>query len=287
MSGGTVEPGVAMSRRQFLIGAGAVAAEVALLTSCTAGSSAIVSRPPATTTPLHPAPTTTPSIAVKQPLEALVPPLPRFIRAGPATQPWVALTVDDIFGTAGVNDLAALLDVAKARNVQLTFFPTGGALEAHLKANRQDVWRRALSEGHEIGNHGYTHRAFNGLSDQELRAELTNTQQMLNRVLGPDVSYTMRLARPPGGAGGFVNGGDPRIMAVLTQLGYSMVMWTIDSNNTGANLPFPYKIVNNAANGSIVLLHFTTFPVANYPGLIDRLRNERHLEPTNVSGLFG
>jgi hypothetical protein len=75
-------------------------------------------------------------------------------------------------------------------------------------------------------------------------------------------------------------------MAVLRELGYSMVMWTIDSNNTGAKLPFPYKIIDQAANGSIVLLHFTTFPVANYPGMIDRLRNERHLEPTNVSGLF-
>jgi hypothetical protein len=109
---------------------------------------------------------------------------------------------------------------------------------------------------------------------------------MLDRVLGPEMQYTMRLARPPGGAGGLGGTGDQRILAVLTQLGYSMVLWTIDSNNTGANLPFPFKIVNNAANGSIVLLHFTTFPVANYPGLIDRLRNERHLEPTNVSGLF-
>jgi hypothetical protein len=83
-----------------------------------------------------------------------------------------------------------------------------------------------------------------------------------------------------------MGGGDPRIMAVLADLGYSMVMWTIDSNNTGANLPFPFKIVDYAANGSIVLLHFTTFPIPNFPGLIDRLRNERHLEPTNVSALF-
>jgi peptidoglycan/xylan/chitin deacetylase (PgdA/CDA1 family) len=274
-----------MSRRQFLIGAGALAAEVALLTSCTAGSSAVVSRPPPTTTPSHPAPTTTPPIASKQPLEALVPHLPRYIRAGPATQPWVAITVDDIFGTAGVNDLATVLDIAKDRHVQFTFFPTGGALEGHLHAGRQDVWQRAVREGHEIGNHGYTHRAFTELSDQELRAELTNTQRMLDRVLGSDVQYRMRLARPPGGAGG-MGGGDPSIMAVLTDLGYSMVMWTIDSNNTGANNPFPFKIINNAANGSIVLLHFTTFPTANFPGLIDRLRNERHLEPTNISGLF-
>jgi peptidoglycan/xylan/chitin deacetylase (PgdA/CDA1 family) len=286
MSGGTVEPGVVMSRRKFLIGAGAVAAEVALLTSCTAGSSAIVSKPPATTTPIRSAPTTTPSIPLKQPFEALVPPVPRFIRAGPATQPWVALTVDDIFGTAGVDDLATLLDVAKAKNVQFTFFPTGGALEGHLNAGRQDVWRRAVSEGHEIGNHGYTHRAFTRLSDQELRAELTNTQQMLDRVLGPDLHYRMRLARPPGGEGGLAGNGDPRVMAVLKQLDYSMAMWTIDSNNTIGNMSYVSKIVSKAANGSIVLAHFTTLAVANFPVLVDRLRNERHLEPTNISGLF-
>jgi peptidoglycan/xylan/chitin deacetylase (PgdA/CDA1 family) len=275
-----------VSRRRFLVGAAALAAEVTVLASCSSSGSRAISKPPVTTTPLRSAPTTTPPLASKLPLEALFPPVPRFVRAGPTTRPRVALTVDDLFGVSGADNLTTLLDIAKAKNVQFTFFPTGGALETHLNAGRQDVWRRAISEGHEIGNHGYTHRAFTGFSDQELRSELTNTQQMLDRVLAPDLQYPMRLARPPGGAGGFVTGGDPRIKAVLTQLGLSMVMWTIDSNHTAGNASYLEKIVGSAANGSIVLTHFTTFAVGNFPVLIDRLRNERHLEPTNVGGLF-
>jgi hypothetical protein len=62
-------------------------------------------------------------------------------------------------------------------------------------------------------------------------------------------------------------------------------MWSIDSNGTAGNVSYTTKILANARNGSIVLAHFTTYAVANYPSLIDGLR-ARKLEPTNVSGLF-
>jgi hypothetical protein len=115
---------------------------------------------------------------------------------------------------------------------------------------------------------------------------LAGTQQLLDRVLAPDFHYTMRLVRPPGGAGGQVSGGDPRVMSVIGALGCSMVMWTIDSNNTAGDASFLAKILDNATNGSIVLTHFTTFAAPNFAPLIDRLRNEKHLAPTNITGLF-
>jgi hypothetical protein len=65
-----------------------------------------------------------------------------------------------------------------------------------------------------------------------------------------------------------------------------MVMWTIDSNNTGGDASFLAKIVDNATSGSIVLTHFTTFAAPNFAPLIDRLRNDKHLAPTNITGLF-
>jgi len=210
-------------------------------------------------------------------------PLPAFIRSGPTTRPYVGLSVDDMFGGSGADNVAALLDIAKQKNVKVTFFPTGGALAGHLATGRQGVWRRVIDEGHEIGNHSYTHANLTKLNDQQIRDELNRTQVELNRVLG--FAYSMRMMRPPGGAGGFVNGGDPRIMNVITPLGYSMVMWNIDSNGTAGNASYTTKILANAHNGSIVLAHFTTYAVGNYPALIDGLR-ARKLEPTNVSGLF-
>ena len=74
-------------------------------------------------------------------------------------------------------------------------------------------------------------------------------------------------------------------MKVITPLGYSMVMWSIDSNDTAGNASYTAKILAKAHNGSIVLTHFSTYTVGNFPALIDGLR-VRKLEPTNVSGLF-
>src|SRR5262249_20012292 len=225
-------------------------------------------------------PTSTPAVAVKEPLEALIPPLPRWFRSGPATQAKVALSVDDLFRPADADSLALLLEVGKAANVRFSLFPTGGALQTHLDAGKQDVWRRAVDEGHEIRNHTYTHRPLPSLTDAEIRSEITRTEAVLATVLGSGSSYRMRLLRPPGGAGGFVNGGDARIVNVVTSMGYSMAMWSIDSNGTAGNQSFVAKVVKNATNGSIVLAHFTTLAEPNFPALIDRLRNERHLDST-------
>ena len=123
-------------------------------------------------------------------------PLPSFIRSGPTTRPLVALSVDDIFGASGADNVAALLDIAKQKNVKFTFFPTGGALADHLAAGRQGVWRRVIDEGHEIGNHTYTHANLTKLNDQQIRDELHRAQDELNKVLG--VGYPMRMMRPRG-----------------------------------------------------------------------------------------
>jgi hypothetical protein len=93
--------------------------------------------------------------------------------------------------------------------------------------------------------------------------------------------------RPPGGAGGFVAGGDPRIMNVVSSFGYSMTMWTVDANGVKGNTAFINKALANATNGEIILVHFTEFTPAGFPTLIDRLRNEKQLEPTSVTRLFG
>jgi hypothetical protein len=46
------------------------------------------------------------------------------------------------------------------------------------------------------------------------------------------------------------------------------------------------KVMSNATNGTIVLIHFTEFTPDGISTLIDRLRNEKKLEPTSITGLF-
>jgi peptidoglycan/xylan/chitin deacetylase (PgdA/CDA1 family) len=265
---------MAVTRRRFLNGSAAAAAQLGIL--ALAGPAAAQRLPP---TP------TVPPIAARHALKRLLSPLPPWIHNGPTNRPRVAITIDDMWGTFGANNANAAMDVAKAKGVKLSFFPTGGALEEHIGLGRQAVWQRAVAEGHDIGNHTYTHTNLTKLNDDQIRGELNHTKDLLAQCLGP-VPYTMRLMRPPGGGGGFVSGGDPRIMNVVTSLGYSMAMWTVDANGAKGNTAVMNKVLSNASNGTIVLLHFTEFTPDGLPTLIDRLRNEKKLEPTSVTGLF-
>ena len=227
---------------------------------------------------------TLPPIAARRALKRLLTPLPPWIHNGPLNRARVAITIDDMWGNFGADNANAAMDVAKAKGVKLTFFPTGGAIEEHIGLGRQAVWQRAVTEGHDIGNHTYTHANLTKLNDDQIRGELNHTKDLLAQCLGP-VPYTMRMMRPPGGAGGFVTGGDPRIMNVVTSLGYSMTMWTVDANGVKGNAAFTNKVMSNASNGTIVLIHFTEFTPDGLPSLIDRLR-AKGLEPTSVTGLF-
>ena len=269
-----------LSRRAFLTAAAAAAAEAALLAGGASRAFAQPQRQPRV--PVD----TIPPLAPRDQLTALVPPLPRFIRSGPSAQPRVAITIDDMFNAANADDVANLLGVARAKRVKLTFFPTGAALQTHLASGKGDVWKRVLAEGHEIGNHTYSHTKLTKLTDAQVRDELGRTRDVLAKVLG-DTSYKMRMMRPPGGAGGYADGGDPRIQKINAEFGYSMAMWTIDSNNTAGNQSLADKMVNTAQNGSIGLFHFATFGEQFFAPMIDRLRSQRKLEPTNITGLFG
>ena len=115
----------------------------------------------------------------------LLTPLPPWIHNGPTTKPRVALTIDDMWGAFGADNASAAMDVAKAKGVKLTFFPTGGALEDHINLGRQAVWQRAIAEGHDIGNHTYTHSNLTKLTDDQIRNELGHTKDLLAQCLGP------------------------------------------------------------------------------------------------------
>jgi peptidoglycan/xylan/chitin deacetylase (PgdA/CDA1 family) len=262
------------------VGAAAATAEAALLVS---GAGPAVAR---TRRPTGPPVTTVPPLAPRDLLTALRPPLPRYFRSGPNGQPRIGVTVDDLFTPANADDLAALLDVGKAKGVKFSFFPTGGALQTHLNAGKGDVWKRVVEEGHEIGNHSYTHSNLTTLTDAQVRSELARTRDTLAQCLG-SVPYTMRMMRPPGGAGGNIDGGDARIQKINAEFGYSMAMWSIDSNGTAGHASLANKVMATAKNGSVALFHFATFPQGNFAPMIDRLRSERKLEPTNITGLFG
>lgn len=106
----------------------------------------------------------------------------------------VALTFDD---GPSPDWTPPLLDVLAEHGAHATFFVLGAAVEGN-----EQVLRRAVAEGHELGNHLFSHRDPQTLTDQELVDELTRTSALLERATGvrpfhfrpPYAGYDRRVA---------------------------------------------------------------------------------------------
>jgi len=88
----------------------------------------------------------------------------------------IALTFDD--GPAWPYT-AQILDVLAADSVHATFFVVGQNAERH-----PELVRRMWDEGHEIGNHTFTHPNLAEVSDQRAQLELNATRRVIESELG-------------------------------------------------------------------------------------------------------
>jgi len=97
----------------------------------------------------------------------------------------VALTFDD-----GPDETytPAVLDVLRKYHVPATFFLVGSQV-----MRRPQIVRRIVDEGHEIGNHTFTHPKFDEVSRLQLSAEVNATQQLIESITG----RSTLLFRPP------------------------------------------------------------------------------------------
>ena len=90
--------------------------------------------------------------------------------------PYIALTFDD-----GPNATLTpkLLDLLAARHLKATFFVVG-----QNAADHPDVLKRAVREGHEIGNHSWSHPNLGKMSDDAVRRELQKTEDAIVAAIG-------------------------------------------------------------------------------------------------------
>jgi peptidoglycan-N-acetylglucosamine deacetylase len=154
--------------------------------------------------------------------------------------PYIAMTFDD-----GPNPETTprLLDILKQRNIKATFFMIGQNAQANPK-----IVQRILAEGHEIGNHSWTHPQLSKLSDERVTEEINKTQAAIKDACG----YTPILLRPPYGA----------ITArqkdwIEKQFGLSVIIWSVDPfdwKRPGASV-IEQRILAGARPGAIVLSH--------------------------------
>ncbi len=194
----------------------------------------------------------------------------------------VAITIDD-GGTEAIN--LRTLDHLKELGVRATLFPTGKNVEAYPES-----WKRAVEEGHELGNHTYGHPFLSNLSEERVREELSGWQEAVDNVLGK--TYHTSFFRPPYGDG-FLSGQGyqrERLQPIVAEKGMFPIMWDIElvyalRNEAYTASRITEHVLNNAQGGSIVLLHFTEADIEALPQIINGLR-ERGLEPCSLRELL-
>ena len=193
-----------------------------------------------------------------------------FITRGPSAGHQVALTFDD-GPTPGVTDL--ILDALKQRQLRATFFMVGNRL-----ASAPDLARRVRAEGHEVGNHTFTHAKLNALPDGEAVREIQKTQDLMGELL----NHRPAWFRPPYGA--LRRNQVPMIQAA----GLEVVLWEVDSGDWSqpGDDPIAETVLKGTRPGSIILCHDLHRQTADaVPRVLDGLL-DRGFTFSTVSGLM-
>jgi peptidoglycan/xylan/chitin deacetylase (PgdA/CDA1 family) len=194
-----------------------------------------------------------------------------FITSGPPDADRVALTFDD-GPTPGVTDL--ILDELQRRNLHATFFMIGERI-----ATAPDLARRVLAEGHEVGNHTFTHPKLTTLADEYVDAEIQKTQDIIGEVL----NHRPAWFRPPYGA-------LRQNQAILpAQKGLGIVLWSVDPQDWAqpGEAKIAGTVLAETKPGSIILCHDLHRQTADGVGAILDGLLERGFAFTTLSELLG
>lgn len=156
------------------------------------------------------------------------------------SEPYIALTFDD---GPHVTNTPRLLNMLRERNIKATFFVVGKCAQEY-----PHLVRRILAEGHEIGNHTWTHRSLPTLSEASAHDELMKTAKAVEDASG----YHIRLMRPPYGATSL------RVKKMCyDEFGYPTILWDVDPfdwKRPGASI-VKNRILAGTRPGSIILCH--------------------------------
>ena len=157
----------------------------------------------------------------------------------PVDGPYIAMSFDD---GPSPSLTPRLLDILKQRGIKVTFFVIGQNVE-----HAPEVVARAAAEGHEIGNHSWSHPALTKLSDARDQEEINKTSEAIFKATGKKPV----LLRPPYGAM------NPRVHRLVEQDGMKVVLWSVDPNDgkrPGAAV-VESRILAGAKPGAIILSH--------------------------------
>jgi cellulose synthase/poly-beta-1,6-N-acetylglucosamine synthase-like glycosyltransferase/peptidoglycan/xylan/chitin deacetylase (PgdA/CDA1 family)/spore germination protein YaaH len=188
-----------------------------------------------------------------------------------------------------------ILDILKRYNVKATFFMIG-----EIAGNNVGIMQRVYREGHEIGNHTFTHPDISEISNRQVDLQLNLTERLFGSKLGVQPLYF----RPPYSIDQEPDTNDQAAPVDRIQgLGYVIVGNKIDTNDWDEHpRKTPKEIADSVfqqmadmdihpwTRGSVILMHDgggdRSATVAALPVLITTLRSQGY-QIVPVSELVG
>jgi probable sporulation protein (polysaccharide deacetylase family) len=195
-----------------------------------------------------------------------LPPSP--IYRGNSNKAMISLMVNVAWGTEHVEQM---LTIFEQYGISVTFFLDG----KWLKENKV-IAQKMISEGHEIGNHAYSHPDLRKMSVDQISDEILKTNKLIE-----ELGVQSHLFAPPSGAF------DQRVVQIAHQYKMKTILWTLDTVDwkRPPSSVIVDKIVPHLENGALILMHPTAPTVEALPQMIEGAL-ERELLPGTVSQLI-
>ena len=153
----------------------------------------------------------------------------------------VALSFDIGF----VPENQGLIEGLAAQGIRATFFVLGDPVSRH-----PEIIHQVLDNGHELGNHSFTHANLLNRSVADIGAELRMTEKVVSEAR-PGATTKPLFRAPFGAINVFIN-------QVAAAEGYHVIGWTIDSSDWTENFTADKiynRVANNICPGAIIALH--------------------------------
>src|SRR5437667_783087 len=154
--------------------------------------------------------------------------------------PYIAMSFDD---GPSATLTPKLLDLLAARHIKATFFVIGENVMEH-----PEIVARAAREGHEIGNHSWSHPNLAKMSQESVRSQLQRTDDAIKSATGTRPT----LLRPPYGS---ITDREKRW--IHDEFGYRIILWDVDPYDwkRPGSAVVRNRILKEHQPGSIVLSH--------------------------------
>jgi peptidoglycan/xylan/chitin deacetylase (PgdA/CDA1 family) len=185
------------------------------------------------------------------------------VARGPRGKKEIALTFDAGAEAECFDDLITALANAHATS---TFFVTGKFVHQHA-----DCAAEITKNGHEVGNHTWSHLDLTQQSDEVVRDEIVRAERAITQASGQ--SPRPRLRAPYGAS-------DARVLKIAAGLGYRSIYWTLDSQDGVEPVKTTQFLIDRITSksdeeldGAIILLHVGVRSTADaLPAIISNLQ---------------